>query len=291
MALLEIENPNDPVSLRFKMDGPVFKEGIPVHIMVDSLSHVQGILDKAYLGLIDKKRLTREERSKYYLLSQRVVRGSLLSDLGVIYSGIQTVLPLVGVLGPTGIWEYAKETYEFIKFVFESVKNDKQINYTWNAKNSVLHVNNGTQTQTFNGPVYNIANLSINHYQGLNSHLEESKVTELQLGRTECREIAMSLSDRGLFDFPSKIEDAIHKIKGEIFDFNKFENAGKLHVFAGQSIPEGDYRFVLIGKQDVVAYIQAMLRQAVMISCLQEVSHNPISGDKIVCLQVVSVET
>lgn len=84
-----------------------------------------------------------------------------------MFAGVQTVLPLFGALGPTGIWEYAKQTYEFLKLVFEAVKNKQQVSYQWNTERSVLHVNTGTQTQVFNAPVFNIAQLSINHYQGL----------------------------------------------------------------------------------------------------------------------------
>lgn len=111
------------------------------------------------------------------------------------------------------------------------------------------------------------------------------------LARPSRREICISLPERDLFEFPSRVEDQPHKVRCEIFDFNKFDNLGKLHVFPEQTIPEGDYRFEVIGRQDVYAYIEAMLRQAVLVTCLREVSENPISGDRIVRLQVINIET
>ena len=84
------------------MDGPVFEVGIPVPVMVDALGHVSGILDKAYLGLVDRKRLSKEERVRFFLQAQRVSRGSLFADLRVVFTRVQTVLPLFGALGPTG---------------------------------------------------------------------------------------------------------------------------------------------------------------------------------------------
>lgn len=291
MPLIEIENPNAEVDLYFKMEGPAFERGIPVPVMVDALNHVQGILDKAYLGLVDRKRLSKEDRSHFFLQTQKVTRSSLFADLGVVFTGVQTVLPLFGTLGPTGIWEYTKQAYEFLKLVFEAVKNKQSVSYEWNADRSVLHVNTGTQTQIFNGPVFNIAQMSVPHYQGLAQHLEANRISDIQLGRPSHRDIGIALPERNLFDFPSRVEDQPHRLNCEIFDFNKFDNVGKLHVFAGQGIQEGDYKFEVIGRQDVSAYIEAMLRQAVLVTCLRELSENPISGDRVVRLQVINIET
>lgn len=272
------------------MEGPVFERGIPVPVIVDALGHIQGILDKAYLGLVDRKRLSKEDRSHFFLQTETVKRGSLFADLVVIFTG-QTVLPLVGTLGSTGVWEYTKQTYEFLKLVFDAVKNKQSVSYEWNADRSVVHVNTGTQTQIYNGPVYNIAQGSVSHYQGLAQLLEPNRISDIQLGRPSCRDIGITLSERNLFDFPSRVEDQSHRVNCEIFDFNKFENIGKLHVFAGQGIQEGDYKFEVIGNQDVSAYIEAMLRQAVRVTCLRELSENPISGDRIVRLQVINIAT
>lgn len=61
--------------------------------------------------------------------------------------------------------------------------------------------------------------------------------------------------------------------------------------FPNKRFRKGDYRFEVICHQDVYAYIEAMLRQAVLVTCLREVSENPISGDRIVRLQVINIET
>ena len=291
MPLIEIVNPNAEVDLHFKMEGPVFERGIPVPVMVDAMSNIQGILDKAYLGLVGRKRLSKEDRSHFFLQTQKVTRGSLFADIGVVFTGIQTVLPLIGTLGPAGVWEYTKQSYEFLKLVFKAVKNEQPVSYEWNADRSVFHTNTGTQTQTFNGPVFNIGHMSVYHYQGLAQHLEPNRVCDIQLGRPSQRDIGIALSERNLFDFPSRVEDEPHRLNCEIFDFNKFDNVGKLHVFAGQGIQEGDYKFEVIGRQDESAYIEAMLRQAVFVTCLREVSENPISGDRVVRLQVINIET
>jgi hypothetical protein len=176
MSLLNLETPNAETHIQLKMQGPVFDAGIPVPLLVESLSDVQGILDKAYLGIVNRRRMSRDDRLRFFLRTPRIEHASLEADLGVIYAGAQTVLPLIGALGPNGIWEHAKSAFEFIKIVFESVKKDQKVTYEFSADRSVMSVNTGTQTQVFNGPVYNIATMSIGHYQGLAQTLDVSRV-------------------------------------------------------------------------------------------------------------------
>jgi hypothetical protein len=291
MALLELEDPNEPTELRLDVEGPVFEAGIPIPLLVESLSNVQGLLDKSYLGLIGRRRLSKEERHRFFLRTPGVSHASLHADLGVVYTGAQLALPLVGFLGPSGVWEYAKQAYEFAKIVFKSVKRGQSVSYTWNADRSVLDVNTGTQTQVFNGPVFNIASLSLPHYQALSSLGEPGEVKDVQLGRPDRREISFLPSDRDLFELPTKIEEAPYRVKCEIFEFDKIDREGRLRVLPGEWIPDGDYRFKVVGKQSVSAYIEAMLRKVVKVTCLREVAQNPISGERIYRLQVIDIET
>jgi hypothetical protein len=291
MALLELEDPNQPTVLQFNVEGPVFEAGIPVPLLVEALGNVQGLLDKSYLGLIGKRRLTKDERQRFHLRTSGVSHASLHTDLGVIYTGAQLALPLIGVLGPNGVWEYAKQAYELAKLVFKSVKKGQTVTYTWNADKSVVHVNTGTQTQVFNGPVYNIASLSLPHYQGLATLGEPGEVTEVRLGQRDRREIEFLPRERELFELPTRIENLPYKLECEVFEFDKIDRDGRLRVLPGEPIPEGDYRFEVVGKQSVASYIEAMLQKVVRVTCLREIAENPISGEKIYRLQVVDIET
>jgi len=289
MSLLELPDPNGETSLHLKLQGPIFEAGIPIPIMIESLGHIQGILDKAYLGLIDRRRMGKEDRAQFFLQTQNITHGSLDADLGVIFTGAQTVLPIFGALGPNGIWEYAKSAFDFLKFVFQAVKKGQQVTYTFNADRSVVHANTGTQTAIYNGPVYNIATMSIGHYQGLTQTLDPNIVTDIHLGSNRQRDIGLSVGDRDLFNFPTRIEEEPHRIECEVFEFDKYDKDGRLRVGPGQPIPEGQYRFDVIGKQGAADYVAAMLRRSVRVTCLREVAENPISGERIYRLQVISV--
>lgn len=291
MTLLEIEDPNRPAELQFDVKGPVFEGGIPVPLLVESLTHVQGLLDKSYLGLIGRRRLSKEERHRFYLRTPGVSHASLHTDLGIIFTGAQLALPIVGFLGPSGVWEYAKQAYEFAKTVFGSVKQGQTVNYTWNADRSEIHVNTGTQTHIFNGPVYNIAALSVPHYQGLANLGEPGEVSDVRLGAGDRRDLHFRPQDRELFALPTRIEDVPYSVRCEIFEFDKIDRDGRLRVLPAQAIPPGDYRFEVVGSQPVASYIEAMLEKVARVTCLREVSENPISGERIYRLQVVAIGT
>ena len=93
-----------------------------------------------------------------------------------------------------------------------------------------------------------------------------------------------------MFDVPAKIEKDTVDIKCEVYDFNKYKNAGKLAVkIGGQSVPEGTYNFSIYGHQDNVDYIYSMLKPEVVLTCHREISLNPFGGTSIQKLHISGV--
>lgn len=290
MALIAGENLNAPISIHLKADGPAFVEGIPIHLLTGTLAEFQAILDKTYLGLSGRRRLTKEDRAHFYVLSPGVKHGSLEADLGLILTGVQAAFPFFSDLGPKGIWEYTKQTYEFLKQVYEAMHQGRQPTYSWSGDNSQFQVNTGAQRNVYNGPVFNIGQMSVAHYHALVRQVQEKSVTSYDFGDELIGSIGLGVREAELFSLPSQVEDVAVKFRGEIFDFNKFDNIGKLHVGSGEIVHQGDYRFEVIGTQDVSIYIEAMLRKQVTITCLREISPNPFTAERIIRFQVISVE-
>lgn len=117
MSELIISNPHTPVNLQFLMKGPIFNEGLPIPITTKSLENVQSIFDKSYLVLANKTRMSASERSSFYLKSNGVIRGSLSTDLGLVFTAAQVTLPIISNLGPTGVWEYTVQAFELLKLI------------------------------------------------------------------------------------------------------------------------------------------------------------------------------
>jgi hypothetical protein len=290
VSLVELENPNNPMSVHFAIDGPLFKDGIPLHLLSASLSDFQSILDKTYLGLTQRKRLSREDRSRYYLISKDIKHGSAETDFGIVLTGVQTAFPFFSSLGPTGLWEYTKQTFDFLKFVYSALGAGKQPAYSWSGDNSTFEVNTGTQTNVYNAPVFNIGQLSINNYQSLSKQIEDKSVDYVSFGDSKIGSIKLDPSTAEVFSLSSQIETTPLTLSCEIFDFNKFDNTGKLYVSPGEEVKEGDYRFQVIGDQDTSLFIEAMLHRQVIVNCLREIAPNPFSKEKIVRFQIISVQ-
>ena len=289
MTIIELDDPQRPVAIDLYMNGVAFERGIPVHLLIQGFETSQTILDRAYLGLAGKARFTAEERQRFYLLTKGVRHSSLDSWMDLVLTGVQTSFPVLGALGPAGIWEYSKQAYELLKFAYTSVKNGGQPTYQNNG-DGTLNVNNGTQTNIYNGPVYNIAKASQRVYVDMAKNVSSGRIDSFALTEKNNEAgIRITQNEAAFFDIPSVIDSQPLELDCEIFDFNKFEDSGKLRVFDGQELPVKDYRFSVVGDQADQTYIEAMLRHAVKVTCLREVVVDPLAQEKIVRLQVLKV--
>lgn len=289
MSLIELDDPQRAVQIDLYMDGAAFERGIPVHLLLQGFETSQTIFDRAYLVLAGRTRLTAEERQRFYLLTKGVRHSSLDSWMDLVLTGVQTSFPILGALGPAGIWEYSNQAYELLKFAYEAVKNGEQPTYQNNG-DGTLSVNNGTQINVYNGPVYNIAKASQRVYVDMAKNVTGGAITSFSLTeKTGDAAIRIAQNEAAFFDIPSVIDLQPIELDCEIFDFNKFEDAGKLRVFDGQVLPMKDYRFSVVGNQADQTYIEAMLRRNVKVTCLREVIVDPLAQEKIVRLQVLKV--
>lgn len=112
---------------------------------------------------------------------------------------------------------------------------------------------------------------------------------DIRLGEGQRRDIALRVSDKDLFELPTKMEEQQHALSCEIFEFDKYDGTGRLSVFDEQSVKKGEYRFNVIGRQDLSEYIEAMLHRQVSVMCLEETVDHPLVGRKVVSLHVLNV--
>lgn len=289
MSLIEIEDPQRPVQIELYMNGKAFERGIPVHLLTQGFHSAQSILDKSYLGLSGKSRFLAEDREKFFLVTKGVKYSSLDSYLDLVLSGVQISIPALGHLGPAGIWEYAKQAYELLKLAYAFTKAGQQPTYQ-NTGDGNLTVIHGDQTNIFNGPVFNIARASQRTYVDMARQVSSGQIDSFSLleGRRSSG-IRIAANEAAFFDIPSSIDPEVLDVQCEIFDFNKFEDVGKLRVFEGQLLPPKDYRFSVVGNQADSDYIEAMLRKMVQIKCMREIIVDPLAQEKIVRLQVLKV--
>lgn len=275
----------------FKIDGPAFKDGAPIHISVAALDSFQGIVDKSYLVLAGVKRMSPRDREIFHLRATSFQRGSLLTNFDIVLSGIQLALPFVSAFGPENFWEYTKEAFSFLKTVCEAVQKGQKPTYVFNNEGDVsVHI--GDNHYHYHAPVIQIGELALPSYQDLAHLIDPLKVSQISSKpkHQDAPDIFIGPKDRGMFDVPTRIEKETVSLKCEIYDFNKYKNKGKLSVkVAGQAVPLGDFNFEIFGSQDNVDYIYSMLKPQVELFCLIEMESNPFGDDRVHKLHVTGV--
>ena len=277
--------------LQFKIDGPALKEGVPLPVAISALSSFQSIVDKTYLVTAEKSRITASEREKFYLRATEFKQGSLLTYFDIALQGVQLGLPLVSNLGPQNIWDLTKDTFSMLKIVCGAVQSGKEPAYEFN-NNGNVDVRVGDEHHHYHGPVFQIAQLALPNFQDLAHLLGNRKLTEISAGPrfSSQHDIYLNESDREAFDIPTKIQKETTELKCEVFDFNKYKNAGKLAVSAGgQEVPPGEYNFSIFGNQDNVEYIYTLLKPQVTLLCLVDESISPFGGVAVHKLHVIGV--
>ncbi|MHA2055173.1 MAG: fructose 1,6-bisphosphatase [Candidatus Hodarchaeales archaeon] len=283
-----MNNKNSEI-ITFKLEGSAFRDGISLHELNVALLEFQTIIDKSYSDFTGTKRITKKERDRYKIISRRFGAGSFVTDIQIILIGTQITLGFIQHFTPQTIWKLTKNTFEFLKLIYTAKKEGTQFNMTVGDNNSNVTLQINKNTYKFDGPIYNIGCDSLHHYQNLSALLENKGVEKIEASTQDKPDIVLTQQDKHLFKIPARIEEEPKTIKAEIFDFNKYKNIGKLKVLPGQSIPEGHYSFSVIGAQDSLKYIYSMVKNMVEIKVL-EVSHDdPLTGKKIIALQVTEI--
>lgn len=277
--------------LEYKICGPIFDEGVPLHIAINALSNFHSVVDKTYLVATGSKRLTARDREIFQLKASSITRGSLLTKFEIIIATYQLAIPFIGALGPDNIWAFTKDTFDFLKAVCGAVQKDEKPTYVFD-NNGDVNVQIGDTHYHFHGQVIQIGELALPSFQELAHLIEPNKIKTISAGKCgqEKPDIYLGKNDKKIFDLPTRIEQETISLKCEIFDFNKYKNVGKLSVSNDyQQIPIGEYNFTIFGSQDNVDYIHSMLKKEVELYCLIEMESNPFGNDKVCKLHVTGV--
>lgn len=274
---------------RFKMEGPVFDDGMPLPIALSSLQEVQAIFDKTYLVLAGSKRITKKDREHFYLKTFNVKHGSLESDLQIVYELAQFTLPAIAAYNSNDIWDLTQQGWDFLKYIYGLAAKGEKPRYEA-RDNSTINVYNGDNVKVYNAPVVKIGEQSVNHWRALNHKLKEGQVNNYSLGTPNEPEIKLTSLDKNIFDNPTHIDKVPVEINCDIYDFNKRNNAGKLTITESSDLSDGDYSFTVVGDQDYIEYISSMAKPEVKAVVLKEVSINPLGETRIKRLHIIEVQ-
>ncbi|PKM79552.1 MAG: hypothetical protein CVU89_17490 [Firmicutes bacterium HGW-Firmicutes-14] len=286
-------NYNEPQPLMFKLEGPGLRENINLHDAIITLSEFHTIIDKCYCVLTNQHRLSKAERELFSIQASNFRQGSFMVNLEILITGTQLALPIIGLANPYTIWEWTRYSFQFLKAMY-STRDKGEVPQIKAGTNSQIIVITGNDNKLIlpDARVIDLANRTKKNYAKLAGTLQEGRMHSIEIAAKTSLDtpICLNLQEKDLFKLPTEIIDEPIYFHADIYDFNKESNAGRLRVLPGQSIPEGDYSFTVIGSQDTSKYIQSMLHDGVRITALEEQEIDPIEGPKLVRFQLINVQ-
>lgn len=274
-------------SYKFEMKGRAFEDGDRLDKVAAGLTALQHVFDGQFRALTDRKRLSEEDRRLLQVRITRYADGSFIAYLGAIYAGLQAVLPFIH--GTPNIFEATKNSFEFLKAIYELAHQGKEVQVTQNGDGNTVIISGDTH-QVFNGPVYQIGTQIISAIREFDDLLDGEEVKHIELQGPDNHPVIQLTSDeKGLFFPPTRVDETPVKLTCDIYDFNKYDKIGKARVPIEQHIPAGDYKFKNIGDQAVEDFILSMTEPQVTLSCLIKYQHDPLSDNRIAEILVMGI--
>ena len=277
--------------ITFKMEGPGLKQGIPIHEMTQAFGEFQAILDKSYLSLARKQRVSLEDRKHYSLVATNFKRGSLVADLQLWFiAGVPTLQGLHAVgLKPADIWEVTKQGYNFLRALLERRSKGEMPKVEIRGDNNLVNIIAGNGDISVHRAVYDAADRAEVHYKRMSRMIESGRIDTISSLDQGGSGIALGEADRALFNPQTRLEPTIHKIVGDIVRFDKISGKGKLHVPAGQTVPPGPYPFKALESGSRTNFIRSMMKNGVMMGVLRELAVQASGIEYVAALQVVTI--
>ena len=114
--------------ISFKLEGKSFDDGYDFNDTLASLNYFQDILDKAYLTIVNKDRMSKVDRAVFKIKATDIRHGSFITDL-MLYTGaaIQVAYPVINTYYPSLLLDVTKQGFEYLKTVLKANKEDIEI--------------------------------------------------------------------------------------------------------------------------------------------------------------------
>jgi hypothetical protein len=271
----------------FEMDGRAFEGSDRLDKVAAGLTALQHVFDGQYRAATGKQRLSERDRELFQVRIERYRDGSFIAELGAIYAGLQTALPLFS--DAKDLWELLSTTFDFLKAIYGAAHSGARVSIQQDGVGNTTVVTGDTHI-TYNAPVYQIGTQVIGGVRELDELLDLNEVQRIEL-RTKrgAQVLSMAADQKGLFFPPMHVDETPQRLVCDIFDFNKYESAGRAQVSHDQPIPPGNYKFKNIGAQAVEDFILSMTKTEVTFNCLIKYQHDPLVESKIAEILVVSV--
>jgi len=261
--------PENNQPLLYELTGPdVLKDRVPLFEVVGTLKEYMNIIDKSYLTLTKKDRLSKKEREKYKIIAYKFDPGSLNIDLAIeLFDYVQQVFPFVMPVGAAGLWDVTKASYNFVKTVTELRFNN--IEPTITEDNSVNYYVLGDNNQILVNPAIAINGDRIEeNVQRIGAFIKPGAIDKVSLTDPAREGIPITGKEKELFNPETTVSDQVEQITAKIYRLDVESKRGRLRIIEGME--PRDVPFQIIGDQSLAPYIDSLKADKVKVNILKE---------------------
>jgi len=226
------------------------------------------IVDRSYLTLSGRDRLTKKEREKYKIIAYKLDPGSLHIDLAIeLYELVQQVFPFMMPAGAAGLWNLTKSSYDFVKLITEL--RAKDVDPVIQEDNSTQYYIIGDNNKILVNPAIAInADKIEESVQKIGGFIRPGSIEQIALKDPQDEGISITEEEKRLFNPETTISEDITTIVTKIYRLDIESRSGKLHILEGME--PRDISFQIIGDQSIGHYIDALKADQVKVNALRE---------------------
>ncbi|HEY6872395.1 MAG TPA: hypothetical protein VI298_06690 [Geobacteraceae bacterium] len=272
--------------IEFKIEGPAFREEMPLHDILAGLQEFQSILDRSYLAVINGHRMFARDRYNFNIQVNEFKRGSFAADLQLVCLAAAQTLPNFPGIQIKDIWDVAKNAYDFLKLLATKRSEGIEPEITIGGDNlAPIIVGNNI---TISNVVFAAADRAEPNFKKLTSLIQKGHIDTISTLSADNYGIVVTESDKKLFNPKTIIDREMFTIECNIIRYDKFSKRGKLFVYDNQDIPPKEYQFKQVRAGDSNRLIMAMAKERVTIEVHKEIEVHTSGVERISSLLVMN---
>lgn len=244
MELIETYTKQDTVNIRFEMKGSEFDGDKNLHYILDGLNNFVGAIEKTYLTLANKSRMTAKDREVLQLRTVDFKDGSFITDISLFVMAITELsLQSLPVLTPEGIRDLFEWSFKYLEFIL-SKKDEGGGVVVHNNGNGTVNViqidNDGNENEIIVVPdqAIPLSNKTKGHFKKLSSLIDnEQGVDEINIYGSSSDTVPMIKIDnhkKELFSSEEKTDWEPFVIMGKIVKADGIEGTGKITIIESE---------------------------------------------------------
>ena len=210
---------------------------IPLLYVADAFKELNHAIDKSYLSISKKKKLSKSDREHYKILAEDIKSGSVIADLLIIVPPVvQTAFAFQVAstgLSVKNIWELTINSFNFLKVIAELRHNGQSPKIIQHQNPYSLNIVN-FGTIEIGDIVYNNALRSEQNIKNLARIVDEKNVSSFSALDQSNNGIVLTPKENKLFNPATFIDKNPIDIIAKLFRLDVETKSGRLRVLEGE---------------------------------------------------------